>query len=998
MGERELFNQILERSTEERQSFLEDVCRDDPELQLRMECLLRMHSEVGGLLDQLDALQPENLRSCWNFLEPPRLGGLGRLGDYEILSVIGAGGGGTVFRAYDAKLDRTVAIKVPRSNGESADAILSQLLAEARAAAAIPHDNVVEIYAVELAGETPFLVMEYIEGESLQELIDESGPLEISAVVEIAIQLCLALQPIHAAKKLHGDLKPSNLLRQRSTGRIKITDFGMSRPIRRAGPDFAHSEMGTPRYMAPERLTGQGMTLASELYEFGAVLYALCTGQTLDLGGRATGILPQIRDEMPCRIQGMNPKVPQWLADLIQRLTAKSPDERPQSLDEVRQQLLQNRGAFEKSRVRSGTRVGIGVLAILGIALLFGLLDRCRSAFDHSQNAVMSLERPARVGDPPVFPVQAPFEIVRADRTPAFQVGSWIVEDGGVIRLGDADDGLHLLVFGDLSWADYDLDLEVTQGNPEVSECSVLVHVDESATNYWKLDVGAFEGSQNVDLVPVIEGIDPWLDASRQFVANALKGTPEHWYRIHMEVRGEIIRVSVDGQRLLESQRVGLSRGRIGLRTNRCSSARWRNCTLRTFSGLEPWTGWPTPQVASPRSVTSSGFPRNPLLGAEYTAYVGSPPAELVFRWLPPRGGGGGFWMSDAEITQRVWTSVGVRIPTGSDPGNPSQSVRHDDWPVESVTSAHAEEFARRVSKLLGVHVELPTDKDWEFAAGSMNRQSNGFDSGHPGWHRHNSLGHTHQVRQKEPNVWKLYDMFGNCEELVRNSAGTGYLVKGGSWVSEPELLIPSASTSIGSLHQSPSTGFRVLHRIVAPIHASASREGEWETVGEEVIAKEADHARILVFGDPTWTNYDLSVEVFHDSAGDSERSILVQVSDNGTSFWKLDLMAFGSSKNLDLVPVVRGNWLWTGMGRRFLDGRLDGRFGWYSIELQVRSGSVRVLVDGVPVATTFDGRLIRGRVGLRANGAGSSRWRNCVVRAVNGEVLWKGWPDLAVP
>jgi serine/threonine protein kinase len=198
---------------------------------------------------------------------------LGRLGNYEILEVIGRGGMGTVFKARDRRLDRLVAIKVLNPELAASGPARQRFLQEARSAAAVTHDHVVTIHAVDEAAGAPFLVMEYILGVSLADRIQRSGHLRVEEILRIGMQAASGLAAAHAQGIVHRDIKPANILLENGVERVKLSDFGLARVIHEAQLTNSGAVAGTPEYMSPEQACGEPVDHRSDLFSLGCVMY-----------------------------------------------------------------------------------------------------------------------------------------------------------------------------------------------------------------------------------------------------------------------------------------------------------------------------------------------------------------------------------------------------------------------------------------------------------------------------------------------------------------------------------------------------------------------------------------------------------------------------------------------------------------------------------------------------------------------------------------------------
>jgi serine/threonine protein kinase len=360
MNEREIFSAALEKPTAaERSQYLSAACGGDSTLRQRVESLLQMHETTGEFLqipvvDRLaeGAALEDSVgtagdptvcgagRDGLGFLEPSQQpGSLGRLGHYEVQEVIGTGGMGIVVRAFDERLHRVVAIKVMATTLATCGASRKLFLREARAAAAVCHDHVVTIYAVEEAGDLPYLVMQCVAGMSLQQRLDRDGPLALHEILRIGMQTAAGLAAAHAQGLIHRDVKPANILLENSIERVKITDFGLARAATDASISQNGIVAGTPHYMSPEQARGDALDCRTDLFSLGSVLYAMCTGRAPFRATSSMAVLKRVCEETPSPIREANSEIPQWLVELIDKLHSKDPAERFQSAAEVAETL-----------------------------------------------------------------------------------------------------------------------------------------------------------------------------------------------------------------------------------------------------------------------------------------------------------------------------------------------------------------------------------------------------------------------------------------------------------------------------------------------------------------------------------------------------------------------------------------------------------------------------------------------------------------------------------
>jgi serine/threonine-protein kinase len=270
-------------------------------------------------------------------LSPPQASGeLGWLGLYRVVKVLGQGGMGVVFQAEDSQLRRAVALKVMLPEVAANRAARERFLREARACAALKSDHVVTIYQVGQDRDIPFLAMELLQGQSLQEQLTPGGPLPVPEVLRIGREVAAGLAAAHAQGLVHRDVKPANVWLEAPAGRVKLLDFGLARPGgSRADLTQTGKVLGTPEFMSPEQARGQPLDARSDLFSLGAVLYTLCSGAKPFQGTTVMAVLTALAVDTPVPVRERNPDVPPALAELVARLLAKDPAARPTSAGEV---------------------------------------------------------------------------------------------------------------------------------------------------------------------------------------------------------------------------------------------------------------------------------------------------------------------------------------------------------------------------------------------------------------------------------------------------------------------------------------------------------------------------------------------------------------------------------------------------------------------------------------------------------------------------------------
>ncbi len=259
-----------------------------------------------------------------------------RLGKYTIQGQVGRGGMGIVWKGFDPDLRRTVAIKVLGPHLAQSAVARRRFQREARAAAAINHENVLTIHSVEEQGETPFLVMEFVSGQSLREYVSGRGKLDVIEVIRLSAQIAQGLAAAHAQGVIHRDVKPANVMLHEGATRVRLMDFGLARVAFDNADLTSHDHaVGTPAYMAPEQIRGNSIDARADLFSLGCVMYCMVTGHSPFHGRTHAETIHKIIDLVPASLHNVNPAVPHVLSEMVEKLLAKNPDERYQSAYEV---------------------------------------------------------------------------------------------------------------------------------------------------------------------------------------------------------------------------------------------------------------------------------------------------------------------------------------------------------------------------------------------------------------------------------------------------------------------------------------------------------------------------------------------------------------------------------------------------------------------------------------------------------------------------------------
>jgi sugar lactone lactonase YvrE len=337
---KELLHRAMQLPREQRAPFLDQACLSDKALRDEVESLLLADEEVrSSFLQAVPGGSPQGAQhqqfdpSHAADVVQPNPGVPARFGPYEILSVIGKGGMGEVYRARDTRLGRYVAVKILPGDMCHDPGRLARFEQEARAASALNHPNIVSVYDIGRESGIPFIVTELIEGESLRRLIAK-GPVPPGKLIDLAIQLAAGLKAAHAAGIVHRDLKPENIMLT-PDHQAKILDFGLAKhvPQHSDGVQLTETEvltapglvLGTVGYLSPEQVRGDSVDARSDIFSLGAVIYELAEGKSAFTRGKAIEVLSAILREEPARLTA---DIPPPLDRIIRRCLEKDPQRR----------------------------------------------------------------------------------------------------------------------------------------------------------------------------------------------------------------------------------------------------------------------------------------------------------------------------------------------------------------------------------------------------------------------------------------------------------------------------------------------------------------------------------------------------------------------------------------------------------------------------------------------------------------------------------------------
>lgn len=422
----------------DRTAFVVQATANQPEVREEIFRFLQIHDDAGSFLElsawdrdsTLRSLDPPEepvlgLDHVLGLLEPDGSGEiLGLLGPFKIVQLLGEGGSAFVFRAIDSRLNREVAIKLLKPGLMLTPRHRKKFLEEAQTLASLRADHVINIYEVGEYQNLPYFVMEYLPEGSLQTRLSQKGPLPLDVAFKISEQVLEGLKAAHNKGILHRDIKPSNVLIERFPDRVKLSDFGLARSVLLEEEDRA---IGTPQFSSPEQIKGETVNQQTDFFGFGCLLYSMLVGQSPFAGTSRVQTIQLTIESNPEPLSHFGVRAPETLQNLLNRLLAKSPANRPANVDEVLEiiRALQRELAEPPTSRRRWLWTAGGGLAAAGLLYLTGrswrapkprqvlpanavselrLYDGNLNAFLHSQqNATLVTSEPLTLIRPIVY-------------------------------------------------------------------------------------------------------------------------------------------------------------------------------------------------------------------------------------------------------------------------------------------------------------------------------------------------------------------------------------------------------------------------------------------------------------------------------------------------------------------------------------------------------------------------------------------------------------------
>jgi serine/threonine protein kinase len=358
-----IFHKALAADESRRGSVIEESCAGDEALRREVESLLAHHSDSASFIEKpafAGQLNTSSVRPVTAAAAPrPDLKGV-PVGHYRILEEIGVGGMGVVYKAEDTRLGRLVALKFLPEHMAADSVALERFRREARSASSLNHPNICTIYDIDVYEGREFIVMEYLEGQTLAIYIAGRRAVGIELVAKLGMPIAEALAAAHSKGVIHRDIKPGNIFVTQS-GLVKVLDFGVAKLVAEANQSDAttltetNTITGTLPYMSPEQLRGENLDTRSDIYAFGVVLYEIATGQRLYSSSLHARLVDEILNRPASPPSSINGKLSAKADDIILKCLAKDPEDRYQTAKEIAVDLRHLSAQATSGTVSAGT-------------------------------------------------------------------------------------------------------------------------------------------------------------------------------------------------------------------------------------------------------------------------------------------------------------------------------------------------------------------------------------------------------------------------------------------------------------------------------------------------------------------------------------------------------------------------------------------------------------------------------------------------------------------
>lgn len=468
---------------------------------------------------------------------------------FKILGRLGRGGMGTIFRARQLSMDRVVALKVLAPHLAQNEEFVTRFVREAHTAAAVAHPNIIEVYDIGQNGDTHYIAMEFIDGESLKDVIAREGRVSARRACDIMRQVAMGLAEAHGAGILHRDIKPSNILLTKRD-LVKVADFGLAK---RPGADVSVTEtgqaIGTPLYFPPEAARGQPLDARSDLYSFGATFYHALAGRPPFEGGSATELALKHTQDEPLPLERAAPDVPRALCGIIDRLLRKNPVKRFQSAQElltaiesVKAELPREETTLTYPAPRASAWRRRLLVLVIGLCLLGALaLVLLRGSWPTRTNGKSAIPDPegwVRMFDGASL---RGWEVVREFTDGNIGAGARAEAGRLVVEPGAPWSGVKWT--GDFPSADYEVELDAMRVAGQDCFCMLTFPVRDT---HLVLIIGGWGGSSvAVELVDGEHG-------NANSTARRMSFESGRWYAVRVRVAQSRISVWINGLLMVE--------------------------------------------------------------------------------------------------------------------------------------------------------------------------------------------------------------------------------------------------------------------------------------------------------------------------------------------------------------------------------------------------------------------------------------------------------------